>query len=64
MLMQRRIIHAIVCLSVFWVIHGNPFESVIGSLISAFVGATLIVGSYHFIIKQKKSSSVVNPSRA
>jgi hypothetical protein len=46
------------------VIHGNPFESVIGSLISAFVGATLIVGSYHFIVKQKKSSSVVNPSRA
>jgi len=30
MLTPKRIVRAIVCLSVFWIIHGNPFESVVG----------------------------------
>jgi len=54
MLTPKRIVHAIVCLSVFWIIHGNPFESVVGVFGSAFVGAIVIVGSYHFTVKGRK----------
>lgn len=54
MLTPKRIGHAIVCLSVFWIIHGNPFESVLGAFVSAFIGAIVIVGSYHFTVKRKK----------
>src|ERR1051325_1381496 len=30
------------------VVHGNPFESVVGVIVSAFIGAIVIVGSYRF----------------
>jgi len=48
MLTPRRIVHAVVCLTVFWIVHGNPFESVVGVIGSAFIGAIVIVGSYRF----------------
>ena len=48
MLTPRRIVHAVVCLTVFWIVHGNPFESVVGVIVSAFIGAIVIVGSYRF----------------
>ena len=54
MLTHRRIIHSAVCFSVFWLIHGNPFETVLGGLMSALIGAIIIVASYHLFVKRKQ----------
>jgi len=59
MLTLKRIVHAIVCMSVFWIIHGNPFESVLGVFVSAVIGAIVIVGCYHFTVKER-SMCLVN----